>query len=87
MSDRRRFLKSIAGALVASAMPKSILNATPKVKFHEPKKVPTSGILAYIEKHGTTIDYHQMALDNRVKNFSERVEKALWAGNYTHQNK
>jgi hypothetical protein len=25
MSDRRRFLKSIAGALVASAMPKSML--------------------------------------------------------------
>ncbi len=37
MSDRRRFLKSIAGALVASAMPKSILNieGKPQVTFYE----------------------------------------------------
>ena len=37
MSDRRRFLKSIAGALVASAMPKSVLSikGEPQVTFYE----------------------------------------------------
>lgn len=82
MNNRRRFLKNIAGALVASAMPKSVLNAAPIVKFHEPKTVPTSGILAYVEKHGATIDYHEMYKDNRVKKFSERLEKAMWAGDF-----
>jgi hypothetical protein len=79
MSDRRRFLKSIAGALVASAMPKSLLNDKPKVKFHEPK--PTTGILAYVEKHGTTISYEEIK-EMRVKKFSERLEKAMWAGSH-----
>ena len=85
MSDRRKFLKSIAGALVASAMPKSVLNAVPKVKFHEPK--PTTGILAHIEKNGTTIEWggeaHQLAL----KRWNERFEKAIWAGNFKLNNK
>lgn len=38
MSDRRKFLKSIAGALVASAMPKSVLSIggeKPQVTFYE----------------------------------------------------
>jgi hypothetical protein len=39
MSNRRRFIKSIAGALVASAMPKSVLSIGEKpeiqVRFYE----------------------------------------------------
>lgn len=37
MSDRRKFIKSIAGALVASAMPKSLLSieGKPQVTFYE----------------------------------------------------
>ena len=37
MSNRRRFIKNIAGALVASAMPKSLLSieGKPQVTFYE----------------------------------------------------
>jgi len=81
MNNRRRFIKSIAGALVASAMPKSILNAEPIVKFHEPKTIPTTGLLAHIEKHKTTIEWSEIAKNKRVKKFSEQVEEAMWLGN------
>ena len=85
MADRRRFLKSIAGVLVASAMPKSILdNTKPKVKFHEPK--PTDGLLAYIEKHKTTISMDEI-MKNRTMRMNEMLEKSIWAGNFTNEKK
>ena len=87
MSDRRKFLKSIAGALVASAMPKSVLNAAPIVKFHEPKTIPTTGLLAHIEKNKTTIEWGGEAHQLAVKKFNERFEKAIWAGNFNTLNK
>jgi hypothetical protein len=61
MSTRRRFIKSIAGALVASAMPKPILNIG--------------------EKPEIEVTFYEKAMQRRAKQWSEKIEKAMWAGN------
>ncbi len=68
MSNRRRFIKSIAGALVASAMPKSVLSIGEKpeiqVRFYEKEAMERQAkrITEQMEKFmwaGNPILHHQ----------------------------
>lgn len=70
MSDRRRFLKSIAGALVASAMPK-----------------PITALSNITERPKVEVTFYEKAMQRQSKRIAEQMEKIMWAGNTTLQNK
>lgn len=59
--SRRRFLKNITGMLVATAIPKPLLNVEKITKNNK--------------------SFHEMALEERRRKYSEQFEKKLWAGN------